>query len=95
LFVSGIASLGAAVTAPAESSSPRKGGVLRWSLRFDLPSVDPAVAYLPSTWAVESATCALLFSYPDEAGAAGTRVVPEVVDRFTVSSDGKVDTFDL
>ncbi len=41
------------------------------------------------------ATCAKLFNYPDEPGAAGTRLVPEVVDTFTVSKDGRTYTFEL
>src|SRR5262245_61263546 len=95
LVVGAVLLLAAAVGAPAEGASARKGGVLRWSLRFDLDSVDPALADLPPSRALLGASCALLFSDPDEGGAAGTRVVPEVVDQWGVSGDGKVYTFEL
>ena len=36
-------------------------------------------------WLIQDATCARLFDYPDAAGAGGWRVIPEVVDRYTVS----------
>ena len=47
------------------------------------------------TWQLGFATCAKLFNYPDAPGAAGARVVPEVVDRYTVSRDGRTYTFVL
>jgi ABC-type oligopeptide transport system substrate-binding subunit len=95
MLVGGFVLLAAAVGAPAESASGRKGGTLRWAFVADVDSVDPGLAYFQSAWMLEYATCAKLFNYPDQAGAAGTRIVPEVVDRFTVSKDGKVYSFDL
>ena len=41
------------------------------------------------------ATCANLFNYPDAPGAAGLRLIPEVVRTYTVSRDGRTYTFDL
>ena len=41
------------------------------------------------------ATCAKLFNYPDAPGAAGLRLIPEVVRTYTVSRDGRTYTFDL
>ena len=73
----------------------RKGGTLRLSRFSDVDFVDPALAYASWSWPVSFATCAKLFNYPDEPGAAGTRVVPEVVRAFTVSRDGRTYTFDL
>ena len=55
----------------------------------------PGARLLPWSWPIGYATCAKLFNYPDAPGAAGTRVVPEVVDRFTVSKDGRTYTFEL
>jgi peptide/nickel transport system substrate-binding protein len=96
-MVVGVALLAAAVGAPAESASDKKGGTLRWSFPVDVDSVDPALAYRGETSVkIEFATCAKLFNYPDEAGAAGTRVIPEVAAGFPiVSSNGRVYTFDL
>ena len=72
-----------------------KGGTLRMSAPGDVDSLDPALAYAPRSWMLSYATCAKLFNYPDAAGTAGTRVVEEVVDRTTVSGDGRTYTFDL
>ena len=48
-----------------------------------------------TSWPIGYATCAKLFNYPDAPGSAGTRLVPEVVDRFTVSKNGRTYTFTL
>ncbi len=72
----------------------KKGGTLRLGTG-GIDSVDPALAYSAPSWMIEWATCAKLFNYPDAAGAAGTRLVPEVVDRYAVSGHGKVYTFVL
>jgi ABC-type transport system substrate-binding protein len=70
----------------------RKGGTLRLNTGVDVP-VDPALGNPsePLDWA----TCAMLFSFAPAAGAAGTRVIPEVVDGWTVSRDGRTYTFEL
>jgi peptide/nickel transport system substrate-binding protein len=78
------------------AAETRKGGTLRLLLGVDVDSVDPALAYVGSSAALEFATCAKLFNYPDKPGAAGTRVIPEVVKRFpSISKDGRTYTFDL
>jgi peptide/nickel transport system substrate-binding protein len=61
----------------------------------DVGSIDPALAYRPESWTLEFATCAKLFNLPDLAGSEGTKVIPEVVDRYTVSRDGRTYVFDL
>ena len=89
----------AGLTRPVDGASAtveaRKGGTLRYSLPADVDFVDPALAYRSRSWPVGFATCAKLFNYPDAPGAAGTQVVPEVVDRSTVSSDRRTYTFEL
>jgi ABC-type oligopeptide transport system substrate-binding subunit len=77
------------------ATSFRKGGTLRVSFPIDVDVIDPALAYSGHLWMLEYPTCAKLFNYPDAAGAAGTRLVPEVVDRFTVSNDRRTYTFML
>ena len=90
---------GAALVAASALAGPRgeapQGGTFRMSRFSDVDFVDPALAYSSWSWPVGYATCAKLFNYPDRPGAAGTRLVPEVVDRFTVSKDGRTYTFDL
>lgn len=81
-----------ALAAPAADTP--KGGTLRIA-GDDVDSLDPALGYLSETWVLEYATCAKLFNHPDKAGVAGARPVPEVVDGFTISSDGRTYTFTL
>ncbi|HET9286844.1 MAG TPA: ABC transporter substrate-binding protein [Gaiella sp.] len=77
------------------ATEERKGGTLRLSAPADVDSVDPAVGYFPRSWMLSYATCAKLFNYPDAQGAAGTRLVPEVVERYTISRDQRTYTFEL
>jgi oligopeptide transport system substrate-binding protein len=94
LVAAGVAwSAGSATTGAAAEA--RKGGTLRLSKGDDLEFVDPALAYDSYSWALGFPTCAKLFNYPDEPGAAGTQIVPEVVRDTTISRDGRLYTFDL
>jgi ABC-type oligopeptide transport system substrate-binding subunit len=95
LLVVGAGLLAVAVSAPADSAVERKGGTFRWARHTDVDYVDPALAYFFWSWQLEFATCAKLFNYPDASGVAGTRVIPEVVEGFTVSKDGRTYVFDL
>ena len=94
MLITGMALLVASAVAGLASET-RKGGTLRMSTPSDVDYVDPALAYFGHEWQIGYATCAKLFNYPDAAGAAGTRPVPEVVDRYTVSQDRRTYTFDL
>ena len=71
----------------------RQGGVFRVGYSGASVQVDPQLAYVSTAWWLEYATAAKLFNYPDRPGAAGTRLVPEVASRYTVSRDGKTWTF--
>ncbi len=73
----------------------KKGGVLRIGSEVDVDSVDPALADHDISWMVEYATCAKLFNNPDASGAAGARVIKEVVDHYAVAPNRKTYTFDL
>ena len=92
LVASGLARPAGSASAAGEA---RKGGTLRVSYAVEVDFVDPALAYSGRSWLLEYATCAKLFNYPDAPGAAGTRLVPEVVDRYAVSKDGRTYTFTL
>ena len=94
MLVIGTALLGASAVASTSGEAP-KGGTLRMSRFSDVDFVDTALAYTSWSWEIGYATCAKLFNYPDAAGRAGTRLVPEVVERFTVSKDGRTYTFRL
>ena len=71
-----------------------RGGTLRVGSAADI-DVDPALVYDGFSASVVAGTCATLFRYPDESGAAGTRSLPEVVRTTRVSRDGRVYTFEL
>jgi ABC-type oligopeptide transport system substrate-binding subunit len=94
LVAAGLAHSAPAVRAD-RAAEARKGGTLRLASGPDVIHVDTALAYTPYSWPIGYATCAKLFNYPDAPGSAGTRLVPEVVDRFTVSKDGRTYTFTL
>jgi ABC-type oligopeptide transport system substrate-binding subunit len=70
-----------------------KGGTLRIAA-VNIDFVDPALGYLRDSWLLQDATCARLFDFA-MVGDGDWRVVPEVVDRFTVSRDGRTYTFAL
>src|SRR5262249_31794146 len=58
---------------PAQPS----GGTAVVSVPAFVTSLDPAVAFNGAASTLEYATCATLLNYPDEAGAAGLRLVPD------------------
>ena len=82
----------AGVAWSAGSAEAPKGGTLRVGSVFDVDYVDPALSY---EFGLEFATCAKLFNYPDASGAAGTRLIREVVKSYTVSRDGRTYDFEL
>jgi oligopeptide transport system substrate-binding protein len=85
-----------AASALASVNQAPPPNTFRWSLSVDIDYVDPALAYYGPTWALEYATGAMLFNYPDAPAPRGSRLVPEVAAGFpTVSRDGKTYTFRL
>ena len=63
------------------TAGKRKGGTLRLGhVRTSTSSTRRSRT--PAVVDVRFATCAKLFNYPDAPGAAGTSVMPEVVDRY-------------
>jgi peptide/nickel transport system substrate-binding protein len=71
------------------------GGTLRVNVSTtDVQSIDPAIDYENTGWAILDATCLKLVNYPDKSGLPGTIVIPEAATALpTVSSDGKTYTF--
>ena len=97
MLAAGASLLVAASFASASGASPsiHKGGTLKIGTTGNLDSVDPAIAYGTTSWWFEFSTRANLYTYPDRAGAAGGKLVPEVAKGFTVSKNGRVYTFHL
>jgi len=97
MLAAGASLLVAASFASASGASPsiHKGGTLKIGTTGNLDSVDPAIAYGTTSWWFEFSTRANLYTYPDRAGAAGGKLIPEVAKGFTVSKNGRVYTFHL
>ena len=84
-----------ALTIPATDVAA-DGGTARLVSQHDVDSMDPAVTQSTVSLELLNATCALLLNYPDKAGPAGSRLVPEVAQSLPVrSADGKSYTFTI
>lgn len=96
LALAGLVVATGVLAAGGVSASAQKGGTLRLAFTSDVDSLDPGVAYTPSSWMIELATCAKLYSYPDKPAPGGTVVIPEVAARLPrVSKDGKTQMVQL
>jgi peptide/nickel transport system substrate-binding protein len=85
-----------AASALASVNQAPPANTFRWSLSVDIDYVDPALAYYGPSWALEYATGATLYSYPDAPAPRGSRLIPEVAAGFpTISRDGKTYTIRL
>ena len=85
-----------AASALGSISQEPPASTFRWSLAVDIDYVDPALAYYTPSWALEYATGAMLFNYPDAPAPRGARLVPEVAAGFpAISRDGRTYTFRL
>src|SRR5262245_10902185 len=93
----GLMLLGGAMLVTAQLASAtfgfRQGGIFRVGFSGASVQVDPQLAYVSTAWWLEYATAAKLVNYQDRAGQPGTRLVPEVAARYTVSRDGRTWTF--
>jgi ABC-type transport system substrate-binding protein len=80
-------------SAAGNSGVLKKGGIWRAGTTGASVQIDPQLGYITTAWWLEYATAAKLYNYPDKAGPAGSKLVPEVASRFTVSNGGKRYTF--
>jgi len=97
MLVAGAGLLVAASFASAGNNSAalKKGGIWKTGEEGASVQVDPQIAYITTAWWLEYATAAKLFNYPDRKGPAGSKLVPEVATKFTVSKNGRVYTFTI
>ena len=95
LVVAGLGRPGAGSPSASAATDARKGGTLHLATPDDVDYVDPALGWRQDSREIGFATCAKLFNYPDAPGAAGTRLVPEVVKAFRVSRDRRTYDFEL
>ncbi len=82
-------------SAGTNNAQLKKGGIWRAGTTGASVQVDPQLAYITTAWWLEYATAAKLFNYPDKSGPAGSKLVPEVASKFTVSNGGKTYTFTI
>src|SRR5215218_7555191 len=80
-------------SAAGTSGALKKGGIWKLGTTGASTQIDPQIAYITTAWWLQYATAAKLYNYPDKAGPAGTKLVPEVASKFTVSNGGKKYTF--
>src|SRR5215217_8161215 len=73
----------------------KKGGTWKYGVTGASVQVDQQLAYVTTAWWLEYATAAKLYNYPDKAGPSGTKLIPEVASKFTVSKGGRVYTFTI
>jgi len=100
MLVAGVGLLVAASFASASGNAHqgqalKKGGIWRYGTVGGLSHMDPQLAYVTSEWFLEYATAAKLYNYPDKAGPRGSKLVPEVASKFTVSKNGRVYKFTI
>src|SRR3954465_10704918 len=97
MLVAGASLLVASSLASAAGNAPglKQGGVFKWGTTGASTQVDPQLAYITTAWSLEYATQAKLYNYPDKAGAAGAKLVPEVASNFKVSNGGKTYVFTI
>jgi ABC-type oligopeptide transport system substrate-binding subunit len=99
ILVIGVALLVAAELAQSAGVSTTaeapRGGTLRISSIIDVDSVDPAMGYGLTSGLISDASCVKLFRYASATDGTSARVVPNAVQRVSVSQDGRTYTFDL
>ena len=84
-------------TAYAVAPPVREGGTLRVNVSAsNISSLDPAIDYTTSGYAVFSATCANLVTFLDTPGSTSATLVPEVASGLPqVSNGGRTYTFSI
>jgi len=82
-------------SAAGTSGALKKGGIWKLGTTGASTQIDPQIAYVTTAWWLEYATAAKLYNYPDKSGPAGSKLVPEVASKFTVSNGGKRYTFTI
>jgi ABC-type transport system substrate-binding protein len=98
MLVVGASLLVAASFASASAGSSnafKKGGIWKYGTTGASVQVDPQLAYVTTAWWIEYATAAKLYNYPDRQGPAGSKLIPEVASKFTVSNNGRRYTFTI
>jgi len=78
-------------TAPTGGEQPTSGGTLLISLKDDLKTLDPAIGYDTTSWAIERQIYNGLLDYD----GFTTKLKPDIAESYNISSDGKTYTFKI
>lgn len=76
-----------------QSSTARKGGILKFTLFAGIENIDPQRSYYVPEWQYEWLTGRPLLNFAHQTGARGYRLVNDGAKSYTVSRDGKTYTF--
>lgn len=79
----------------AGNASPRAGGTLRYATNYNVRTLDPAIAYDEVSTPVIHPLFDTLVDYASSVGGTGLDLVPRLAERWTISGDGLVYTFEL
>src|SRR5438046_7626734 len=86
-----------ALATPAPAQTPKRGGVIRIAER-EAPSLDPhlSISFLTHSYVSLSYSQLVRFpNGPEQKHPADFSILPDLAEKWTVSKDGKVYTFNL
>ena len=87
---------GTSSTSASAQATPKEGGTLVVAYQAEPTSLDPAIAWNVSDWAVEDVIFEGFFRYTSKPGVAGTELEPTLAERMpTVNADNTVYTIPL
>jgi peptide/nickel transport system substrate-binding protein len=97
LVAAGVAGAAPSSVGAKQTAGAQKGGTLRVNISDgDFEYTDPGLAYDTLAWSMLYQTNLMLLNFPDQNGAAGSKLVPEAATAFpTVSADGKTYTYTI
>jgi len=79
----------------SNSSTARKGGIVKFSLFAGIENIDPQRSYYVPEWQYEWLTARMMLNFAHATGGRGYRLQNDGVSSYTVSKNGKVYTFHI
>jgi peptide/nickel transport system substrate-binding protein len=78
-----------------QSSTARRGGILKFTLFAGIENIDPQRSYYTPEWQYEWLTGRMLLNFAHAGGGRGYRLLNDGARNFTVSRNGKTYTFQI
>jgi peptide/nickel transport system substrate-binding protein len=91
----GAAMLTASSFASSQSTTAKRGGILKFSLFAGIENIDPQRSYYVPEWQYEWLTARMMLNFAHKTGGRGYRLVNDGASSYTVSRNGKVYTFHI